>query len=125
MNTHESYVSLETAKLLKQAGFDWPVDCYYDIMDDLFDDSGFLFNENSYSYRKSAPTLSIVQRWLREVKGYSIYPTWGGFKIYVLDESCPGGYRKTITVNSNYSYEKSIEEGIKRSLIILETESSK
>jgi hypothetical protein len=29
MNTHETYVNFETAKLLKQAGFDWEVEFFY------------------------------------------------------------------------------------------------
>ena len=44
---NECYVSLELAKILKKAGFDWKC------------------KNSSFS---SAPTFEVVQRWLREVK---------------------------------------------------------
>ena len=72
MNTHETFVSLETARLLKGAGFDWECrKCY---------NHGVMFDMESDEIRKQcpqhsqwdilAPTLAVAQRWLREVKGY-------------------------------------------------------
>ena len=86
-NTHEKYVSLETAKLLKEAGFDWTIDC--DFVYAIFNDrTEFLNNiyvinvyesnlrpglgpldRDSYVCKYHAPTLDVAQRWLREVKG--------------------------------------------------------
>lgn len=88
MCTHESYVSLETAKMLKEAGFDWWTNQYYGSktylkgtdkevnpdayslgeMDWRVDDKlthGGHKNDDTISY--SAPTLDVAQRWLREV----------------------------------------------------------
>lgn len=58
---HEYYVSLEVAKLLKEAGFDWECrECY---------PSNFI----ACRYEEYAkPTLEVAQRWLREVKGIYI-----------------------------------------------------
>ena len=61
----EDYVSLETAKLLKEKGFDWETHRSYLFNDNIFapgDVSDFL-------YRKDAiriPTLQMAMKWLRE-----------------------------------------------------------
>ena len=59
---HECYVSLEVAKLLKEAGFDWECTHKYErsIIACRYED-----------YEK--PTLSVAQRWLRVVKGIHLY----------------------------------------------------
>jgi hypothetical protein len=132
---NECYVSLEVAKLLKKAGFNWEVNHYY------FTQNGktelkYNFKHPAQNYNKSmatmdsmsfefevcsCPTLDIAQRWLREVKGYSIYPTRGGYKIYVLDINDSAGFSKTYELNSNLTYEESQESGIKKALeLILE-----
>lgn len=56
MNTYEQFVILETAKLLKQAGFDWPCTT---ICKDLSEEFGIEY---------LAPTQAVAMRWLREVK---------------------------------------------------------
>lgn len=94
---HEPHVSLDTAKLLKQAGFDWEVKFFYRdgilrsvLPDELFNGN---FEDIEYYYKHigiphqslnynggsskfleeySAPTLDAAQRWLREVKGIHI-----------------------------------------------------
>lgn len=127
IRNHEYYVSFEIAKLLKEAGFDW--ECrkiYYCYRED--DDTWEL--EDNYNIHKHileldyclfAPTLDVVQRWLREVKGYSIYPTRGGYKIYVLDINDSAGFSRTYELNSILTYEESQESGIKKIIeIILE-----
>jgi hypothetical protein len=122
---NECYVSLEVAKLLKKAGFDW--ECrkiYYCYRED--DDTWEL--EDNYKIHKHileldycllAPTLDVAQRWLREVKGYSIYPTRGGYKIYVLDINDSAGFSRTYELNSNLTYEESQESGIKKIIEII------
>ena len=61
---HECYISLEVAKLLKEAGFDWDCRKYYP--------SSFI----GCRYEEYAkPTLDVAQRWLREVKKYYIVIT--------------------------------------------------
>ena len=95
---HKSYVSPETAKLLKQAGFDWMCSSLYgrevrhegvSIDEDEeyelkasgredeieYIDGGAvynIYNDNNDPYCYSRPTLDVAQRWLREIKGYHI-----------------------------------------------------
>ena len=74
---HECYVSLEVAKLLKEAGFDWEVNtCRYNSSPDKVSSNGTLTsNFNGYAFQHiaiSAPTLEVAQRWLREVKNCQI-----------------------------------------------------
>ena len=60
---HEYYVSLEVAKLLKEAGFDWEVEYVYNF--------GKLIRSVAHPVlgnELAAPTLDVAQRWLREVK---------------------------------------------------------
>lgn len=79
MNAHEEFVSLETAELLKKAGFDWECASYYQagyfhpyttnnasrlVMTDCN-------NAPDYMEQFSAPTQAVAMRWLREVKGWS------------------------------------------------------
>ena len=58
MNLHESYVSLETAKMLKQAGFDWECEEIWD---------------SKLSKFRCVPILSVAQKWLIEVKNIIVY----------------------------------------------------
>ena len=72
--THEQYITLETAKLAKQAGFDWRTYPHYqDIYKDELLKAGLSGNWNQYKDCCSAPTQSVLQKWLREEKGYHIY----------------------------------------------------
>ena len=99
MDTHETYVSIETAKLLKKAGFDWECSghwvetnkdnkdallvlpsepCLYGltIVDiELSSYMGCIKDWNSvkdeigFQFYYSAPTLAVAHKWLREKKG--------------------------------------------------------
>lgn len=132
---HEYFVSLEVAKLLKDAGFDWEVNHYYFTQNgetelkynfkhpaQNYNESMATMDSMSFEFEVcSCPTLEVAQRWLREVKGYSIYPTRGGYKIYVLDINDASGFSRTYELNSNLTYEESQESGIKKVLkLILE-----
>lgn len=85
MNTHESYISLETAKMLKEAKFDW--ECEYAILPTTeMGDTPYQYNQgrtNNYNDKEkyqfeiySAPSLDVAQRWLREVKGMELDICW-------------------------------------------------
>lgn len=72
----EDYVSLETAKLLKEKGFDEDIDLWYD-------ENGYIFFQHKYNIicrdwrvRQNlevyqCPTLQMAMRWLRET--YHLY----------------------------------------------------
>ena len=66
----EDYVSFETAKLLKEKGFNEEVICYYDDGGSLNLNKFVEFqccNEGYGSSVFAAPTLQITMKWLREV----------------------------------------------------------
>lgn len=75
----ERYVSFETAKLLKEKGFDCDCKQVYDLvrpqscadgkMYDNFPDK----NPNAYGELVSAPTLQMAAEWLRVEKGFYVY----------------------------------------------------
>ena len=74
----EDYVSFETAKLLKEKGFDEPCECFYDtehndisIVNGWMDTSNSLLEEREFLCY-SAPTLQMAMKWLREVHGIFI-----------------------------------------------------
>ena len=65
----EDYVSFETAKLLKEKGFDGKCSCYYFFNNEAqFEESLTHWNWNDgYTFRYSAPTLQMATKWLREI----------------------------------------------------------
>ena len=141
---HECYVSLEVAKLLKEAGFDWECEtCYmgkskraykynkyfnwnlprkdFEIegSDNLFHS---FINQKKTNHFVSAPTLDVAQRWLREVKNYEIFVVvkFLADKEYIARvETNISGYSTDI-----YKfYEEAQEAGIKKALeMILDKE---
>lgn len=72
----EEYVSYETAKLLKEAGFDVPCNSYYELEDGeaVRKDCIRPYDHNGFGDTIcSRPTLALAARWLREVHGIHIY----------------------------------------------------
>ena len=72
----ESYVSLESARLLKEAGFD--VECDWFYINDGSVDTGIVVRSTSPRDHNmgagflSRPTLALAARWLREVHGIHV-----------------------------------------------------
>lgn len=126
---HEPHVSLDTANLLKQAGFDWNCQGFY--KENVFY-SGSIEYCSNYHYQESvvkAPSLYVAQRWLREVKGIhiTVKPDEASinckyFVTVIISETKWGNVqdenKKTTLFNT---YEEAQEAGIKKALeIILE-----
>lgn len=123
---HECYVSLEVAELLKEAGFDWEIRSLYDEQNNFV--CSLYRDWNNVTICKSAPTLEVAQRWLREVKGLYVtvdyfsdswrehgYPffEWKVRSEILGPLACITGQRQT--------YEEAQEAGIKNALeLILE-----
>ena len=121
---HECFVSLEIAKLLKEAGFDWRCKYAYittseedmptgeeGILTEHFEDANWLVK---------APTLEVAQRWLRETQKYQVEVLPNGLKGYA---TLCFLYKEPITQPfEHYStYEEALEVGIKKVLeLILE-----
>lgn len=73
----EDYVSFETAKLLKEKGFDEECSCFYDNVDygtPGLEVDGRLYYKNSAldDEEYAAPTLQMAMKWLRKVYGLFI-----------------------------------------------------
>ena len=62
----EELISFETAKLAKDKGFNWKVSLHYESNGDRFFDK-VECNFNNVELICSAPTQSLLQKWLREV----------------------------------------------------------
>ena len=114
MDTHETYVSFETAKLLEQAGFNWS----NSKNSKYHSEDGFEESPDGIWL----PRLDVAQKWLRETKGYAV-------SVYPSDES--DGWLVSLdliedsssiwTKDLNNTYEEALEAGIKKALeIILE-----
>jgi hypothetical protein len=131
MNTHETYVSLETAKLLKEVGFDWGVQSFYipgALRKLQFIECGCTYFEdcNRKADLYSAPTLNVAQRWLREVKNIQIIasPLSGSKKwtpliakdFWLLHEDVGG---IALTPENFDTYELALEAGIQKCLTML------
>jgi hypothetical protein len=84
MNIQEDYVSFESAKLLKEKGFDWPTEhkLWYVIKEfstgchwnSCTHKVGDITREYDEKYCISMPTIQMVMKWLREEKGIAIIP---------------------------------------------------
>ena len=140
---HEHYVSLEVAKLLKEAGFDWKCNLYFSelnvskeagILDATTNkiygvfDSTIPYIGNLTENDILRPTLDVAQRWLREVKDIDIYifPTTNNKRGCVYEWGIKTFGRALWVEGQPYTnqyetYEEAQEAGIKKALeIILE-----
>ena len=129
MNTHETYVSLETGKLLKQAGFDWECHkiyyCYHEDGDNwkLEDNNKNTKRVLELDYCLLAPTLEVAQRWLREVKDLDVYifPTTNNKRGCVYEWGIKTFGRALWVEGQPYTnqyetYEEAQEAGIRKTL---------
>lgn len=131
---HEYYVSLEVAKLLKKAGFDWEVNHSYPNVSALdnscsghMEDLSFYHNLNDGKYGGlSAPTLEVAQRWVREVKDIDVYifPTTNNKRGCVYEWGMKTFGRALWVEGQPYTnqyetYEEAQEAGIKKTLEII------
>jgi hypothetical protein len=112
----ETLVSLETAKLLKEKGFDWKVIHHYRGNDLLH--NGIFYNFNCPKEQElwnieltSACTLSLAQQWLREVHNIHIWIIPISLTNYEYYYFKGTGY--TYSKYDDYkTYEQALEAGI-------------
>lgn len=125
----EELVTLETAKLLKEKGFN-------EFCKDIINDNGKLMetvyrtNNDLPKSFYSCPTQSIAQKWLREIRGVYVYvePVIGKrWKLSFCDFNVPteesdwmeneinkgNGYKVYVT------YEEALEAGIQEALMLI------
>jgi len=82
MYNHEQYVSFSTAKLLKDAGFDWDCCKGYNQNGNFNEKCRTELDWNSFGDFYAAPTPDMARQWLREVLNYEI----------VIDFICIDGF---------------------------------
>ena len=114
----EDYVSFETAKLLKEKGFDGECIGYYWDMDKTFGIHYELLSYSDGNLRNElilAPTLQMAMKWLREVHNLWCEISWEGKGLWCMEvfslideEFMPGSI-----VHEIKSYEEACEAAIK------------
>ena len=134
----EQLVSFETAKLAKEKGFN--ESCIHGYLnkdgslmndDDHFDYNScyddhsvmkhllFKNSEVINDYSTTAPTQSLLQKWLREVHNLIVIIDWGplsekySYAIYHNGKYCDGEY-------VNAMYEDALEEGLVEALKLIQ-----
>lgn len=140
----ETLISFETAKLAKEKGFDWIVsDAYHkntgelvftdwenvESNDDILipDD----FNTDDESWLISAPTQSLLQKWLREVHNIivEVVTYYNETDLPLNKPIKPKGYFAWDYYNENFSeekapkfktYEQALEQGLQEALKLIE-----
>lgn len=116
----EDYVSVETAKLLKEKGFDEEVRTFYSYDSEIktweFEEDDRWDTPNSWGYGEyylSAPTLQMAMKWLREKYNIFLSIQQHTDMSYVW-YSYAGGIPKGCDREShNNSYEQACEAAIK------------
>lgn len=119
----ESYVSFETAKLLKEAGFDAP--CYAQYSERGVQwDASYPENFNADDWGYSCPTQALAARWLREARHYVIYAwlaieekKW--FYAYGYTDDMFLTYDYAISDAIYDTYEEAMEAGLKNCLELI------
>ena len=124
----EDYVSFETAKLLKEKGFDFCCEFQYincssgrPFLTDIRDDAGCYYKNSEIEQDAySAPTLQMAMKWLREVHNLYITITHR-FSHNGDNDVCFGYYINTNTAMDGewLTYEEACEAAIKYCLELL------
>ena len=118
----ESYVSFDTAKLLKEAGFDVP--CF-----NQYTERGTIWhcdcpeNFNKSQCVTSCPTQDLAARWLREVYNVAIYSLYDDDMeqwFYVVDAFTKNPVINCFQSGSEYDdYESAFEDGLREAIKLI------
>lgn len=141
----EQYVSFETAKMLKEAGFDCKCSAYYHCKEDgrnrLYISLGCTNDDLAYNiltnfqYEYLAPTQALAAKWLRgkygiyvsvEIMIFPIYKdgkevgerTSWGYYLISTESGWPIGASDSVNSEFN-SYEEALEAGLQRAIEII------
>ena len=102
----ESYVSFDTAKLLKEAGFE--AEC------------GFIVDDGRKLYR---PTQALADKWLREMYNVAIYSLYDDDMeqwFYVIDAFTKNPVINGFQSGSEYDdYESAFEDGLREAIKLI------
>lgn len=126
----ESYVSFETAKLLKEAGFDVP--CrgvyvtdrtgYYEFReyDNKQTKDDLCWNtEDGFQYEYLAPTQALAARWLREVHKIHVVADFNNKGWYYLIYDITNEERLDIADSYEMSHEQALEAGLQEAIKLI------
>lgn len=112
----EQLIELETARLAKEKGFDWEcLLCYTGTTQEIWRNDYSPKNWNKNTHHISAPTQSLLQKWLREEKGIFVYCTpytfdYSVWYIFIDEKQLKF---KDVTF---YTYEQALEKGLQIAL---------
>jgi hypothetical protein len=119
----EAYVSFETAKLLKEKGFDTHLITFYLINKEKNEGvfQTMVFSDdvvnNSSEFCYLAPTQQMAMRWLREVHNIKINVFYSNFNCYAIEyfeTNTQTGVDESVFIGDGYhSYEQACEIAIK------------
>ncbi len=122
----DEYVSFETAKIAKEKGFDEKTIDWYSEKGELINlYYAWTWNTNKGNrddFVCSAPTQSLLQRWLREVhemqaEVHSYHRGESGYTYYeVVTGKCGEGF---ITTSNFKTYEEALEHGLQKALELI------
>ena len=128
MNLDEDYCSFEVAKLLKEKGFDWMCNGYYNKDDEnsepYFGDGEGADNWNNQAPSVkdlwcSAPTHQMAMKWLREkgifveITAISLEIITFEFEIKVIDKEHGFAFYPKSGCNEKPTYEEAVEAALK------------
>ena len=123
----EQFVSFDTAKLLKEAGFEANLKTRY--VEEEKDEWAFWASgtkRSDYNYFDdtiACPTQALAARWLREVHSIMVIPFFDDDMeqwYYVIDGVTKESGIECVQSASDYdSYEEAIEAGLKHSLELI------
>ena len=126
----DELTSSETAKLAKEKGFNWSTYKCYDVETDNICNSNQEYPENVYSRvgNISAPTQSLLQRWLREEHTIhiSIEPNYtislGKKSYHFIVKVFTGRYQdiEYQSIGQHKTYEEVLEVGLFEALKLIE-----
>jgi hypothetical protein len=114
----EELISFEAAKIAKEKKFNWGTNYYYHENTTYERRIGLNYNNKSENHYTSAPTQSLLQKWLREKYNIHIVliPTitmYWTFKICNLgNELIEVPPYKNINANDYSTYEEALEAGL-------------
>ena len=119
----EQYVSFETAKLLKEAGFDVPCTSQYSEGKCIWN-VGYPYNFNQDEFGYSRPTQALAARWLREAHGIHVFPVYQYLPekwSYVIQDMTYVNSEKGMKLHADvfYSCEESLEAGLQEAIKLI------
>lgn len=131
----EDFVTYEQAAILKELGFDWECNHYYDN-DFSFQEYTQTYLTNYANWNKqyddfhiiSAPTLAQARKWLGEVKDVNIVANFkfkkGQVKYswYIVTDNGDRGICDSVENSMYDTYEQALSAGIDRALELLKEE---